>query len=148
MRFALRTFAKRPGFTAVAALTLALGIGATTAVFSIVDAVLLRPLPYRDPGRLAAIWITSTREKGLHKLFAVHPDYAEFRRHASSFENVSAATWATRNGRVLTGFGPAREVLTIPATANFFETLGVAAVVGRAFSSADETNGCSLVVSH
>jgi putative ABC transport system permease protein len=148
MRFALRTFAKRPGFTAVAALTLALGIGATTAVFSIVDAVLLRPLPYRDPDRLAAIWITSSREKGLAKLFAVHADYAEFRRHARSFENVSAATWATRNGRVLTGLGPAREVLTIPATSNFFETLGVRATIGRTFSSEDETSGCSVVVSH
>jgi putative ABC transport system permease protein len=148
MRFALRTFAKRPGFTAVAALTLALGIGATTAVFSIVDAVLLRPLPYRDPDRLAAIWITSTREKGLAKLFAVHGDYAEFRRHARSFENVSAATWATRIGRVLTGFGPAREVMTVPATANFFETLGVRAAIGRTFSSEDESSGCSLVLSH
>jgi putative ABC transport system permease protein len=148
MRFALRTFAKRPGFTAVAALTLALGIGATTAVFSIVDAVLLRPLPYKNPDRLAAIWITSTREKGLHKLFAVHADYVEFRRHARSFENVSAATWAVRLARVLTGFGPAREVLTIPATANFFETLGVRAAIGRTFTSEDEMNGCSLVVSH
>jgi putative ABC transport system permease protein len=148
MRFALRTFAKRPGFTAVAALTLALGIGATTAVFSIVDAVLLRPLPYKNPDRLAAIWITSTREKGLHKLFAVHSDYDEFRRHARSFENVSAATWAVRLPRVLTGFGPAREVLTVPASANFFETLGVRASIGRTFSSDDETNGCSVVVSH
>lgn len=62
-RFAARTFAKRPGFAAVAALTLALGIGGTTAVFSIVEAVLLRRLPYKDPGRLAAVWITSTAKE-------------------------------------------------------------------------------------
>ena len=148
LRFAARTFAKRPGFTAVAALTLALGIGATTAVFSIVDAVLLRPLPYKDPGRLAAVWITSTREKSLAKIFATHADYTEFRRDARTLESVSAATWATRTGRVLTGFGPAREVLTIPATASFFGTLGVRSAVGRTFASEDEGHGCSLVVAH
>ena len=133
IRFAVRTFAKRPGFTAVAAFTLALGIGATTGVFSIVDAVLLRPLPYKDPERLAAVWITSTREKGLAKIFATHADYLEFQRHSRTLESVSAATWATHTGRVLTGIGPAREVLTIPATASFFDTLGVRAAFGRTF---------------
>jgi len=147
-RFAARTLAKRPGFTAVAALTLGLGIGATTAVFSIVDAVLLRPLPYKDPGRLAAVWITSTREKGLAKIFATHADYAGFHRDARSFESVAAATWATHTGRVLTGIGPAREVLTIPASASFFDTLGVHAAVGRTFRLEDEAHGCSLVLAH
>lgn len=148
LRFAARTFVKRPAFAAVAALTLALGIGSTTAVFSIVQGVLLRPLPYRDPGRLAAVWITSTREEGLAKIFATHADYVEFRRNARSFENVAAATWATRTSRVLTGFGPAREVLTIPASASFFDTLGVPAAVGRTFSPEDATRGCTLVLAH
>src|SRR6267378_111380 len=130
IRFAARTFAKRPGFTLVAALTLALGIGATTAVFSIVSAVLLRPLPYKDPTRLVAVWITSTREKDLAKLFATHADYAQFRRNSRSLENVAAATWATHLGRVLTGFGPAREVLTVPASASLFDALGVPAAMG------------------
>src|SRR5579859_399599 len=140
--------AKKPGFTAVAALTLALGIGAATAVFSIVDAVLLRDLPYKDPGRLVAIWITGTREKNLAKLFAVHADYVNFRQHASTLESVTAATWATHIGRVLTGYGPAHEVLTIPATASFFDTLGVSAAIGRTFRRDDEGRGCIIVASH
>jgi putative ABC transport system permease protein len=148
IRFALRTFAKRRGFAAIAILTLALGIGAATAVFSIVDAVLLRPLPYKDPGRLAAVWITSTREQTLAKMFATHADYSEFRRHSQAFEEIGAATWATSTGRVLTGFGPAREVLTIPASASFFKTLGVPAAIGRTFTAEDEGQGCAIVVAH
>ena len=148
VRFAARTFAKRPGFTAVAAITLALGIGATTAVFSIVHAVLLRPLPYKDPDRLAAVWITSTREGSLAKIFATYRDYSEFRRNSRTLDGVSAATWAKVSGRVLTGFGPARDVLTIPASASFFGTLGVTAALGRTFRAEDEGHGCSIVVSH
>jgi putative ABC transport system permease protein len=148
MRFAIRAFAKRPGFTAVAALTLAMGIGSTTAVFSIVDAVLLRPLPYTDPGRLAAVWITSTREKGLAKVFGTYADYVEFRHSARTLESVGAATWATALGRVLNGHGPARQVLTVPASVSFFETLGVPAAFGRTFRAEDETHGCSILVAH
>lgn len=148
LRFAARTFCKRPGFTLIAILTLALGIGAATAVFSIVNEVLLRPLPYRDPDRLVAVWITSTREKGLAKLFATHTDYEEFRRDSKSLESVAVATWATNLGRVLTGRGPARSVMTVPASANFFDTLGVQASIGRTFTSEDESRGCSIVVAH
>jgi len=145
IRFAARSFAKRPGFTIVAAATLALGIGASTAVFSIVNGVLLRRLPYKDPGRLAAVWLTSTREKGLAKIFATYADYLEFRRGSQSFEEISAATWAKNPTRVLTWLGTAREVLTIPATASFFETLGVPAALGRTFRADDEPNGCSIL---
>ena len=148
LRFAARTFAKRPGFTAVAVLTLALGIGATTAVFSIVNAVLLRPLPYKDPDRLTAIWIRSTREKALAKLFATYRDYVEFRDHARTLEIIAAATWAKQTGRVLTGRGPSREVLTIPATASFFDMLGVQAAIGRTFQPEDEGRGCSILLAH
>ena len=87
--FAARTFAKRPGFAAVAVFTLALGIAAATTVFSIVEAVLLRPLPYHDPGRLAAIWLTRTREKSLATIFATYADFVEFRRHSRTLENVA-----------------------------------------------------------
>jgi putative ABC transport system permease protein len=146
--FAARTFAKRPGFTAVAVFTLALGIGATAGVFSILRAVLLQPLPYKDPGRLAAVWVTSTREKGLAKIFATYADYVEFRHRSQAFEGIGAATWATSLERVLTGYGPARQVLTIPATASFFETLGVPAALGRTFRREDEGRGCSILVAY
>jgi putative ABC transport system permease protein len=82
LHFAARTFVKRPGFTIVAVLTLALGIGGATAVFSIVDAVLLRPLPYKDAGRLLVVWRTSPREKGLSKVFETYEDYIQFRRNS------------------------------------------------------------------
>src|SRR5439155_18056191 len=107
---------------------------AATAVFSLIDAVLLRPLPYRDPARLVAIWITSTRERGLAKLFATQADYEEFRRHGLTLESVGSATWAKQTGRIWTGNGPAREVLTIPSSASFFDTLGVHAALGRTFT--------------
>src|SRR5262249_42858669 len=73
--FAARLFRRKPGFTVIAALTLALGIGTATAVFSVVNAVLLRPLPYKDPDRLVAIWDRGLREKGLPKIFAPYTDY-------------------------------------------------------------------------
>ncbi len=148
LRFATRAFRKRPGFAAIAVLTLALGIGAATAVFSIVDAVLLRPLPYRNPDRLVAIWDRGVHDRNLSKIFASYADYDQLQRHASSFEGVSAATWARQPEPVLTGRGPAQQVLAIPASATFFETLGVQAEFGRTFSSADEQNGCAVVLAH
>lgn len=148
LRFALRLLRKKPGFTMVAAITLALGIAATTAVFSIVEAVLLRPLPYHDPGRLVAIWDQGTREKGFPKVFDPYTDYEEWRRSARSFENISVLTWAWGPSRILTGRGPAKELLTIPASATFFDTLGVSAALGRTFTSDDERHGCTVVLSH
>jgi putative ABC transport system permease protein len=148
LRFAARSFAKRPGFSAVAALTLALGIGAATAVFSIVDAVLLRRLPYKDPARLAVVWVHSTREKSLPPVFDTYTDFDEFRRHARTLESVGAATWARYTGAVLTGRGPARQILTIPASVSFFETLAVPAALGRTFLQEDESRACSVVLAY
>jgi predicted permease len=147
LRFALRSCLRRPGFTAIAALTLGLGIGGATAVFSIVDAVLLRDLPYRDPSRLTAIWITSVREQSLAKLFATYADFDQFRRHSQTLESISVATWAKQAGGILTGAGPARNVLALPAS-GFFDTLGVHAAMGRTFAAADSGRGCGLVAAY
>ena len=147
LRYALRLFAKSPGFAVVVVATLALGIGANTAVFSIVNGVLLRPLPYREPGRLVDVLDTSVREKELAKLFASYRDLEEYARHARTVEQIGAATWATRPGAVLRGRGPAKSYLTIPVTSGFFRTLGVGAQLGRTFSAEDVRGGCAVVLS-
>jgi putative ABC transport system permease protein len=145
--YALRIFAKAPGFTAVVIFTLALGIGANTAIFSIVQAVLLRPLAYRDPGRLVVIWDRGLHEKGLSKLFDMYRDFDTYQKNNHSFEKIAGATWAV-NGRILTGHGRAQTVLAIPATVDFFTLLGVAPEAGRTFTSEDMARGCSVVLEH
>jgi putative ABC transport system permease protein len=143
----VRILGKSPGFTLIAALTLALGIGANTAVFSILDGVLLRPLPYHQPQRLVVIWDRMTRGKNTAPIFASYQDFEQLQHYARSFMDISAATWAS-NGRVWTNGGPAKTLVVIPATASFFRTLGVRAALGRTFRSADEQRGCTVVLSN
>src|SRR5678815_380208 len=89
LKFALRQLLKRPGFTAVAVLTLALGIGANTAIFSAVDAVLIRPLPYLDAGRLVMIW-DEMSHIGFPKHYSTPPEWVEWRRGNTVFTDVAA----------------------------------------------------------
>lgn len=147
LRYGLRLLGKSPGFAATAILTLGLGIGANVAVFSVVDATLLRPLPYRDPQRLVQITDRDLRARGPSKLFGSFNDVREYQQHARSFEDLAAATWALR-GQTLTGRGPARNVLAVPVTDSFFRMLGVAPALGRTFTAGDLTHGCSVVLSH
>jgi len=130
LRYAWRMLAKNPAFTLVAALTLALGIGANTAAFSILNGVLLRPLPYKDPGRLVVIWDQLTHSKSNAPIFASYQDFEQLRRYAHRFSKISAATWAV-NGRVWTHHGPAERLMAIPVTPSFFDTLGVKAPLAR-----------------
>jgi putative ABC transport system permease protein len=148
LRFASRLLRKRTGVTLIAALTLALGIGAASSVFSMVHAVLLQPLPYRNPDRLVAIWGHGLREKSLEKIFLPYTDLEEWSRHARSFESLAVATWAFSPVRILTGRGAAQQVLTIPVSAGFFQMLGVNAALGRTFTADDERRGCSVVLSY
>jgi predicted permease len=145
VRYALRLISRKPGFAAMVALTLALGIGANTAVFSIVDAVLIRPLPYKDPSRLVSIWLRNVHETGTSKMFDSLRDYRAFAR-AHSFEQVAAATWAT-GGRSLRGYGAPRGILAMPVSESFFALLGAKAAFGRTFTSEDLMRGCSVVIS-
>lgn len=145
-RLGLRHLRRNPAFTAVAVLTLALGIGASTAVFSIVDAVLLRSLPYRDADRLVAVWSTEIRRPD-SKLFAPYADFEEFKNHNHSFEQLAAATWA-RAAEIATWNGSAHQVVAIAASADFFSLLGVPAKLGRTFAAGDLEHGCTIVLAY
>src|SRR4249920_2781633 len=89
VKYAIRTLARTPGFTAIAVLTMALGIGATTAIYSVVRAVLWNPLPFRDPDRLAVVWETDAHNKSFEE-GASMPDFVDFRRDARSFSRLAA----------------------------------------------------------
>ena len=143
----MRQFHRDKAFAAVAILILGLGIGAATAVFSIVNGALLRPLPYREPGRLVQVLFQSLRERGMNKLFSTYADSREYSLHARTLESVAAITWAVKSP-ILTGRGPARTVLAIPVSAAFFDVLGASAAVGRTFRPSDENAGCSVVLAH
>ena len=146
LRYALRSLRKSPGFTLVAVLTLALGIGANTAVFSIVDAALLRPLPYRNAHRL--VMIAQRLPKELVPAFDTYREFEEWNRHSSSFETMAAATWARDAGAILSWHGTKQEILAVPATVNFFSMLDVRAAQGRTFEAADLNSACTVVLAH
>src|SRR5579883_3628431 len=94
---AWRSTARSPGVAITATVVLGLGIGATTAVFSIVDGVLLHPLPYREPARLVAVWDRIAKASGTSKIFDSYADFREISAHASAFSIVATATWAVES---------------------------------------------------
>jgi putative ABC transport system permease protein len=134
LRFAARSFGKHPGFAAVAVVTLALGIGANTAIFSVVDAVMLRDLPYGDPDRLVLLWNTSSTAGTQHMPIAA-PDVADYRDQAGSFVGF-AFTDRVRDA-ALTGDGEPQHVTVARVSSNLFSVLGVPAHAGRTFVSGE-----------
>jgi putative ABC transport system permease protein len=134
--------AKSPGFTAVAVLTLALGIGANTAIFSVVNAVLLRPLPYPDPGRLALVFCNEL-SKGRSFQGASPPDFRTLRERNRSFDSLSAFYGSAIN---LTGTPEAEQLSGEFVSSEFFSTLGIKPVLGRTFVSDEEQWGSHHVV--
>jgi len=135
VRFAARLLRKSPGFAAVAVLTLALGIGANTAIFSVVDTVLLRPLPYRNPLRL--VW--ASEHFALGPSTVVSADFPAWRDHNHAFEQVEA--FGGTSGANLTGAGEPARVSVTSVTTGFFSMLGVAAVLGRTFLADEGKQG-------
>jgi len=136
LRFALRMMLKHPGFTLVAALTLALGIGANTAIFSVVDGILLRPLPYADPERLSMVTIDRS---DLGPRFTLsEADFLILHEQMRSFESLAAIRTERLN---LTGSGEPERVFAMWVTADFFSTLGVPPARGRAFVRNEDRPG-------
>ena len=142
LQYAARVLRRNPGFAAVGVLTLALGIGANTAIFSIVNAVLLRPLPFPDASRLVQIFATDTSSSSRHDVVS-YPDYEDWRAGARAFERMSA--FVTRT--LLMSDGQAAELLLGARVApSFFDTLGVHPALGRAFRTDEDDAGKALVV--
>jgi len=135
LRFAVRMLRKHPLTTTAAILSLALGIGGATAIFSVFDTVLLRPLPYPDPDRLVAVWASSARTpRG-----ALSPgDFVDFRRESRSFESLAAIRTASMS---LTGGGAPEQVRVNSVSGNFFTLLGARAIAGRPFLPEDDEQG-------
>jgi putative ABC transport system permease protein len=142
LRYAIRALRKSPGFTTVVLLTLALGIGANAAIFSVVNAVILRPLPYRDASRLVVIW-GDLRRPGVNEIPASAGEYVDYRDRNRAFEQVAAYDTAGFN---LTGGGEPERVDGAITTASLFPLLGATAEIGRTFSASEEQPGRAQVV--
>lgn len=146
VRYAVRMLTKQAGFTAVAALTLALGVGANTAIFSVVEAVLLRPLPYHHAERVVVVWENNRVRERAHNV--VNPaNFLDWRDQAKSFDQMAAFVDQRYN---LTGAGEPEEVPSQLATPNLFTLLGSPAALGRTFTPEDAAAGREdiAVISH
>jgi len=142
LRYGIRALTKAPGFTFIAVLAIALGIGANTAIFSVVDAVLLRHLPFSEPERLMRAYLQEP--SGQTSSFGI-ADFLAWRDHQQSFEHVAAydvMQWSF----ALTGIGSPERIPGIAVTADFFSTLGATPILGRSFSAEDDHPGSEPVV--
>jgi predicted permease len=147
IRYGLRQLRRNPGFTAVAVLTLALGIGGTTAIFNAVNAVLLRPLPYKNPERLVSLWAKFPLWGFYGPGALTDPDYVEWEKQNQVFDRIAAFRGQTSN---LTGDGDPERLLGASVTASFFPLFGIPPELGHPFSSADEQagQGNTVLLSH
>jgi putative ABC transport system permease protein len=142
IRYAIRLCLRAPGFTAVAVIALALGIGANTAIFTIVNAVLLEPLPFRDPSRLVVLWETTARRPGRPNVLGP-ANFARWQDRAPAFEKMAPFYDYRVN---LTGGGEPEELVAQDVTSDFFPTLGVSPLIGRTFAPDEGPEGRDSVV--
>jgi predicted permease len=138
LRYALRMLRKSPGFTFVAVLTLALGIGANTAIFSVINAVLLRPLPYRNPDRLVQLWETEA-SPGTYPF--APKDYFDWQEQNHTLEGTSIYSWAAPFNASVSGSSEAKAVVVMSTQANLFRLLGAEPFLGRGFAEGEDHSG-------
>lgn len=146
VRYAVRTIVQNAGFTFVVILTLALGIGSTTAIFSVVNGVILRPLPYPEPDRLVRIWLENRPQNIEHELLSL-PDFKDIQERSRTLERV--AVWDVVGYNLWGGTEPER-LTTGVASRGYFQILGARPILGRLFDSSDEVWGSHrvAVISH
>jgi putative ABC transport system permease protein len=155
LRFGCRLLLRDPGFTSVAIVTLALGIGANSAIFSVINSVLLRPLPFKEPEQLVAVWRTSfetsswhvqSRQSATRGVFS-YPDFLDFRDQDRLFDQMSVYR---TGGFALTGKGEATRVPAAVVSANIFKLLGARPVLGRDFEQSDDLpdDGLKVILSN
>src|SRR6478752_6773119 len=142
IRFALRVLAKNPAFTIIAVIALALGIGANSAIFSVVDAVLLRPLPFKHPEQLVMLWENAAHQ-GFPKNTPSPANFLDWQKQAQSFTGIAAMAERSFN---LTGVGEPERLEGRRVSANLFELLGVPARLGRTFVPEDDKPGTRVAL--
>ena len=153
LRTAVRALRKRPGFSSVVILTLALGIGANTAVFSVLSEVLLKPLPYPEPQELVRIYKAWEDNESGGRQYAFNYvsglDYLEYRTHSEIFDGIAAFYSYREMGADLTGGDRPERIVRMPISSEFFGVLGVPPARGRSFTPQEEVGGIPLtVISH
>ena len=146
IRYGIRMLVKQPGFTLVAVITLALGIGANTAIFSLVNSILLRPLPFREPDRLVRM-LQASPKLGLSSWGVSQADFAAYREQNRSFESIAIYNNTATN---LTGAGEPERLPIATVTADFFKVFGVNPLLGRTFVEGEDAKGKNqvCVISH
>src|SRR5262245_17897731 len=137
LRYGFRMLINKPGFAAVAVLTLALGIGANTAIFSVVNGVLLQPLPYREPSKLVRVY-TEFPTMQLRKFWMSPPEFVDISNEAQAWETIGA--WTVSGANVATTTDPIRVTSAI-VTAGLIDALGVQPAMGRNFSPEEDKQG-------
>jgi putative ABC transport system permease protein len=140
IRHGVRGLLKRPGFTAIALIALALGIGANTAIFSLVNAVLLRPLPFAEPDRL--VWVWGNIRNGGNRASVSPLDFLDYRKQNTTFEEFAASIGVPLN---LTGGGEPERLIAAGVTGNYFQALGAKPLLGRTFQLENEKSGSDQV---
>ncbi|HEY5921015.1 MAG TPA: ABC transporter permease [Kofleriaceae bacterium] len=138
IRYALRMMAKTPGLTVVLAITLALGIGASTTIFSVVNSVVLRPLPYEQPDRLVRVYTEFKGNMGLDRFWVSGPEFADLRRECRTCQSVAA--WSNGTASIAGGDRPVR-VQAAYATHELLPTLGIKPILGRWFDKSEDKPG-------